>query len=239
MLQRNSAIDETAKYNLDFFKALTLEQLKIGGFAEPLKEIKDGGKIGESILDVLIPGFISSLKYTNGSSSPGVVSVIGAMLAQEVIKGITCMYAPVSQWQLFESFSSLSLLQSGDDQDMSVTAQEIHEELKTLKVFVVGAGAIGCEVLKHFALLDVGSANRSDSTSNATHDSLWERTNLTQGGIIVADMDLIEKSNLNRQLLFRSVISFLVTVVIYHVFGLQQRKTYRSIEIVNCIKSSD
>ena len=46
------------------------------------------------------------------------------------------------------------------------------------KYFVVGAGAIGCELLKNFAMMGLGK-------------------------IIVTDMDTIEKSNLNRQFLFR------------------------------------
>lgn len=47
---------------------------------------------------------------------------------------------------------------------------------------MVGAGAIGCELLKNFAMMGVG----------------------TEGGqVTVTDMDLIEKSNLNRQFLFR------------------------------------
>ena len=46
----------------------------------------------------------------------------------------------------------------------------------------IGAGAIGCEMLKNFAMLGVGAG----------------------GGLItVTDNDLIEKSNLNRQFLFR------------------------------------
>lgn len=51
-----------------------------------------------------------------------------------------------------------------------------------LKYFIVGAGAIGCELLKNFAMLGVGTG---------------------KGQIYVTDMDLIEKSNLNRQFLFR------------------------------------
>lgn len=47
---------------------------------------------------------------------------------------------------------------------------------------MVGAGAIGCEYLKNFAMMGLGAKN---------------------GEIIVTDMDLIEKSNLNRQFLFR------------------------------------
>lgn len=52
----------------------------------------------------------------------------------------------------------------------------------SLKYFVVGAGAIGCELLKNFAMMGVGTRD---------------------GRVVVTDMDLIEKSNLNRQFLFR------------------------------------
>jgi ubiquitin-activating enzyme E1 len=47
---------------------------------------------------------------------------------------------------------------------------------------LVGSGAIGCEVLKIWAMMGLGS----------------------QGQITVTDMDVIEKSNLSRQFLFRS-----------------------------------
>lgn len=50
------------------------------------------------------------------------------------------------------------------------------------KYFIVGAGAIGCELLKNFAMMGLGAEN---------------------GKVTVTDMDLIEKSNLNRQFLFR------------------------------------
>lgn len=46
----------------------------------------------------------------------------------------------------------------------------------------MGAGAIGCELLKNFAMMGLASG---------------------EGEVIVTDMDTIEKSNLNRQFLFR------------------------------------
>ena len=46
----------------------------------------------------------------------------------------------------------------------------------------VGAGAIGCELMKNFAMMGLASKG---------------------GEVIVTDMDTIEKSNLNRQFLFR------------------------------------
>lgn len=48
----------------------------------------------------------------------------------------------------------------------------------------VGAGAIGCELMKNFALIGLGAGEG--------------------GKITVTDMDSIERSNLNRQFLFRS-----------------------------------
>lgn len=48
----------------------------------------------------------------------------------------------------------------------------------------MGAGAIGCELLKNFALIGLGAGEG--------------------GHITVTDMDSIERSNLNRQFLFRS-----------------------------------
>lgn len=46
----------------------------------------------------------------------------------------------------------------------------------------MGAGAIGCELMKNFAMVGLAAG---------------------EGEIIVTDMDTIEKSNLNRQFLFR------------------------------------
>lgn len=47
----------------------------------------------------------------------------------------------------------------------------------------MGAGAIGCELLKNFAMIGLAAGEG--------------------GNITVTDMDSIEKSNLNRQFLFR------------------------------------
>ena len=53
-----------------------------------------------------------------------------------------------------------------------------------LRYFLVGAGAIGCEMLKNWGLMGVACG--------------------TGGCVHVTDMDTIEKSNLNRQFLFRA-----------------------------------
>jgi molybdopterin/thiamine biosynthesis adenylyltransferase len=43
-----------------------------------------------------------------------------------------------------------------------VTGGKVVEELKYSKIFMVGAGAIGCELLKNYAMLGVGSGKEED-----------------------------------------------------------------------------
>jgi len=70
------------------------------------------------------------------------------------------------------------------DDQISVFGRDFQVRLGRLRYFLVGAGAIGCELLKNFAMMGVGCGE---------HD----------GAITVTDMDHIEKSNLSRQFLFR------------------------------------
>lgn len=55
---------------------------------------------------------------------------------------------------------------------------------------MVGAGAIGCELLKNYAMLGVGVGKQASADKKA-------------GRVILTDPDVIEVSNLNRQFLFR------------------------------------
>ena len=65
------------------------------------------------------------------------------------------------------------------------------EKLAHTRLFMVGAGAIGCELLKNFAMLGVGTGKAQPSK------------NILAGTIVLTDPDVIEVSNLNRQFLFR------------------------------------
>ena len=64
-----------------------------------------------------------------------------------------------------------------------VIGHHLSSTLCSLKLFVVGSGAIGCELLKNLAAMGAGTINH--------------------GCISLTDMDQIERSNLSRQLLFR------------------------------------
>jgi len=66
---------------------------------------------------------------------------------------------------------------------IAVLGKKIHQKLIDLNVFLVGAGALGCEYVKMLALLGIGTSSK--------------------GKVHVTDMDRIEISNLNRQFLFR------------------------------------
>lgn len=77
-----------------------------------------------------------------------------------------------------------------------VLGAELVEKLSYANIFMVGAGAIGCELLKNYAMLGVG-------TGKAVNDPLDASKNKKAGSIVLTDPDIIEVSNLNRQFLFR------------------------------------
>lgn len=122
-------------------------------------------------------------------------AVIGSMAAQEVMKACSGKFMPVMQWMYFDSLESLgendadlpeSNYQPGNtryDAQIAVFGQDFQRKMVSLKYFIVGMGAIGCEMIKNYAMMGVGCS--------------------PEGSVIVTDMDLIEKSNLNRQFLFR------------------------------------
>jgi molybdopterin/thiamine biosynthesis adenylyltransferase len=58
---------------------------------------------------------------------------------------------------------------------------ENSKKVEKMNTFVVGAGAIGCELLKNFAMVNMGA----------------------KGMITITDPDHVETSNLTRQFLFR------------------------------------
>ncbi|XP_072329037.1 ubiquitin-like modifier-activating enzyme 1 isoform X2 [Scyliorhinus torazame] len=131
-----------------------------------------------------------------GNLSP-INAFIGGITAQEVMKACSGKFVPLNQWMYFdaleclpeESEDFLSTEESCQprgcryDGQIAIFGADFQEKLKTQKYFLVGAGAIGCELLKNFAMIGLGAGEG--------------------GAITVTDMDTIERSNLNRQFLFR------------------------------------
>lgn len=119
-----------------------------------------------------------------------VASFLGGVVAQEVVK-FTGKYTPLQQWLHFDMFELLlpdaptdtAPTGSRYDDQIAIFGQAFQKALGNLDLFVVGAGALGCEFLKCFAM--VGSCCGGT------------------GKLTITDMDRIETSNLNRQFLFR------------------------------------
>lgn len=137
---------------------------------------------------------IRELSYqAQGDLSP-MTAVFGGLAAQEVLKSVSGKFHPIVQYLYFDSLESLpeSSERSQDlckpigsryDGQIAVFGKPFQDKIANLKEFLVGAGAIGCEMLKNWAMIGLASG--------------------PNGKIWVTDMDQIEKSNLNRQFLFR------------------------------------
>ena len=69
------------------------------------------------------------------------------------------------------------------DSQVAVFGKTLQSQLERAKLFLVGAGALGCEFIKNFACMGVATA--------------------AEGVVVLTDDDVIEKSNLSRQFLFR------------------------------------
>jgi len=136
-------------------------------------------------------------KICAGEVNP-MCAAVGGVVAQEVMKACSGKFMPIYQWFYFDAVECLPEDCSGlteaacaptnsrYDGQVAVFGKNFQDVLGKQKWFVVGAGAIGCELLKNFALIGLGCDEANG------------------GGITVTDMDMIEKSNLNRQFLFRT-----------------------------------
>ncbi|XP_050169022.1 ubiquitin-like modifier-activating enzyme 7 isoform X2 [Myiozetetes cayanensis] len=126
-----------------------------------------------------------------------VAAVVGALAAQEVLKAITRKFLPLDQWLYFDALECLELAGAAQltevdcaprgsryDGQIAVFGANFQEHLGRQKYLVVGAGAIGCELLKNFAMMGLAAG--------------------PDGELIVTDMDAVALSNLHRQFLYRS-----------------------------------
>ncbi|KAF8528831.1 ubiquitin activating enzyme [Hysterangium stoloniferum] len=128
----------------------------------------------------------------SGDISP-MVAVIGGFVAQEVLKACSAKFHPMVQYLYFDSLESLPATcptieeaaprGSRYDGQIAVFGQSFQEKIQNHRQFLVGSGAIGCEMLKNWSMMGLATG--------------------PQGAIYVTDLDTIEKSNLNRQFLFR------------------------------------
>ncbi len=142
----------------------------------------------------------------------GMTSLIGGIAAQEALKACSGLFMPFQQFLYMDCMDALpeplptpiECAAHGDryDGQRAVIGDTAQRMLMNRKGFVVGGGAIGCELLKCLALAgfgcNIGGGDAREQDSEREED-VWPPR-----GVIVTDMDTIEKSNLNRQFLYRT-----------------------------------
>lgn len=137
---------------------------------------------------------LTELSYqATGNVSP-IIAVIGGFVAQEVLKACSAKFHPMFQHMYFDSLESLpdqlpteqdcQPLGTRYDGQIAVFGKTFQDKIANHRQFLVGSGAIGCEMLKNWSMMGLASG--------------------PNGIIHVTDLDTIEKSNLNRQFLFRA-----------------------------------
>ncbi|CAF3985601.1 unnamed protein product [Rotaria sordida] len=143
-------------------------------------------------------------KTCTGDLCP-IQSVIGGIAAQEAIKAVTGKFMPIRQFLYFDAIECLPenvfhSLNEGTSESNTrsnfpskqsryysqevVFGEDFQDKLGNAKYFLIGSGAIGCEILKNFAMMGIGCGR--------------------DGTVFVSDMDSIKISDLHRQFLFRS-----------------------------------
>jgi ubiquitin-activating enzyme E1 len=136
--------------------------------------------------------FVEFARQLRGYLAP-MCAVLGGLVAQEVLKASSGKFGPIVQHFVFDSLESLPVdlspveadfAGSGSryDSQVAVFGRAFQSRLESSNGFLVGSGAIGCEMVKLYALMGVAAGS---------------------GQLTLTDMDNIEKSNLNRQFLFR------------------------------------
>uniref|UniRef100_A0A0C9RTP6 E1 ubiquitin-activating enzyme n=1 Tax=Wollemia nobilis TaxID=56998 RepID=A0A0C9RTP6_9CONI len=148
---------------------------------------------GDEKLDAIDENVLKSFASGSRAVLNPMAAMLGGMVGQEVVKACSGKFHPLFQFFYFDSLESLPVeplkpedvapLNCRYDAQISVFGRNVQKKLEDAKVFVVGAGALGCELLKNLALMGVSSGNK--------------------GKLTTTDDDVIEKSNLSRQFLFR------------------------------------
>lgn len=148
---------------------------------------------GDQKLDAIDENVLKHFASGSRAVLNPMAAMFGGLVGQEVVKASSGKFHPLFQFFYFDSLESLPLepLQAEDvaplncryDAQISVFGKKMQKKLEDAKLFVVGAGALGSELLKNLALMGASSGSH--------------------GKLTITDDDVIEKSNLSRQFLFR------------------------------------
>jgi ubiquitin-activating enzyme E1 len=158
------------------------------------KEINEAAPPATKIDDVDPDGVLTTFAKTAAGYISPMCAMFGGVIGQEVVKACTGKFHPLHQWFYFDSVESLPAKDalteaecapegSRYDSQIACFGKTLQRKIESQKIFLVGAGALGCEFIKNFALMGLSCG--------------------AAGKVTVTDDDVIEKSNLSRQFLFR------------------------------------
>ncbi|PKA56184.1 Ubiquitin-activating enzyme E1 1 [Apostasia shenzhenica] len=223
---------------LDRFRS-DFDRLPVAGSEEDAQRLID---IAASINAILGEGKVEQIDnkflqhFASGSRAVlnPMAAMFGGIVGQEVVKACSGKFHPLFQFFYFDSLESLPVepltpddlkpLNSRYDAQISVFGSKLQKKLEEVNVFLVGSGALGCEFLKNLALMGVCCSPK--------------------GKLTLTDDDVIEKSNLSRQFLFRdwnigqakSTVAAAAASsinVAFHVDALQNRASPETEDVFN------
>ncbi|KAJ8749705.1 hypothetical protein K2173_012256 [Erythroxylum novogranatense] len=148
--------------------------------------------LGDGRVEDINPKLLRHFAFGARAVLNPMAAMFGGIVGQEVVKACSGKFHPLFQFFYFDSLESLPTdnvdpsdyrpLNSRYDAQISVFGSKLQKKMEDANVFIVGSGALGCEFLKNVALMGVSCG---------------------EGKLTVTDDDVIEKSNLSRQFLFR------------------------------------
>eukprot|EP00003_Mantamonas_plastica_P023490 TRINITY_DN4238_c0_g1_i1.p1 TRINITY_DN4238_c0_g1~~TRINITY_DN4238_c0_g1_i1.p1 ORF type:complete len:1011 (-),score=457.88 TRINITY_DN4238_c0_g1_i1:44-3076(-) len=139
--------------------------------------------------------YIRNLALTAQGVFPPLAAFAGGFIGQETLKAVTGKYTPLNQWLYVDCVEVLPEPEDAKNETFAKTGDRydavrlcigdgLLAKIRDCRLFMVGSGAIGCEMLKNYAMVGLGCGD--------------------EGMVTLTDNDIIEKSNLNRQFLFRN-----------------------------------